>query len=146
MREKLNVNGQAVLEVVRAADYHPTALEVFSEVRKTRSEIGLASVYRILHNLTQQGIIRELKGGDDSTRYDGHVHRHDHAICTHCGALLDIPIDIPLTQESLEATAQATGIRLESYEIRLYGLCSNCQERAQVETAKSIHKTAEKLG
>lgn len=131
MRDKLNANGQAVLDVVRAAHNHPTAIEIFDEVKDVRPGIGLASVYRILHHLVRQGKIRELKSNDDSSRYDGHVQRHDHAVCTQCGALLDIPMAIPLTQDILKAAAQATGIQLESHELRLYGICPNCQAQSQ---------------
>lgn len=129
MREKLNANAQAVLETVRAANNHPTASEVYEAVKMVRSHIGLASVYRILHSLVEQKYIKELRHGDDTCRYDGHISRHDHAICTECGALLDVPINIPLTQELLEQAARATGIELSSHELRLYGRCPACSQK-----------------
>ena len=129
MREKLNANAQAILDVVRATDTHPTATEIYDEVRKVRPQIGLASVYRILRHLVHDGYVLELKNSDESCRYDGHITRHDHAICTECGALLDVPMDVPLAQEILQAAAQATGIQLRSHEVRLYGLCPTCQEQ-----------------
>ena len=133
MREKLNANGQAVLDVVRAAHDHPTAAEIFEKTKEIRPDIGIASVYRILHNLVQQGKVREIKGGDESSRYDGHVERHDHAVCARCGKLLDVPITIPLPQDIIATAAQATGIVLESYELRLYGLCPDCQAHQEAE-------------
>lgn len=129
MSKKLNANAQAVLEMVRAAHDHPTASEVYDAVKQVRPQIGLASVYRILHNLVELDYIKELRHSDDTCRYDGHVSRHDHAICTECGALLDVPIDIPLTQEVLEQAARATGIELSSHELRLYGRCPACSKK-----------------
>lgn len=94
-------------------------------------------MYRILHTLTEQGMIREI-GRSEESRYDGQVARHDHAICTECGALIDLPSDIALTQEHLRAMAQAVGIELESYEVRLYGKCTVCQaSHKQLETTVS---------
>ncbi len=126
MKETLNTNAQAVLNTVRDSQRHPTAAEIYEEVRGARPRIGLASVYRILHNLVKQGYIKEVYADDETARYDGCVTRHDHAICTICGALIDVPVDVALSQEALQAAAQAAGIRLRSHELRLYGQCSVC--------------------
>jgi Fe2+ or Zn2+ uptake regulation protein len=129
MKEKLTSNAQAVLATVREAHNHPTALEIYEAVKRMRPHMGLASVYRILHLLVEQGYINELGNSDESNRYDGNISRHDHAICTNCGALLDLPIEIVLPEEVLQVAAQAAGIELGSHEVRLYGRCSSCQNR-----------------
>ncbi len=123
----LNANTQAVLDALRATDQHPTALEIYEEVRHERPRIGLATIYRILHQLTQQGVIKAI--GENESRYDAHIQRHDHAVCTTCGALLDIPVEINLAQEALQAAAHAAGIELDSHEVRLYGRCAACQQK-----------------
>ncbi len=128
MKEKLNANAQAVLEAVRSTENHPTALEVYEAVKRERPRIGLASVYRILHHLVEQEYIRELDLGDESSRYDGRTSRHDHAICRSCGMLLDLPVEVILSQHALQDAARAAGIELESHEVRLYGLCTSCQK------------------
>ncbi|GCE49283.1 Fur family ferric uptake transcriptional regulator/Fur family peroxide stress response transcriptional regulator [Thermosporothrix hazakensis] len=130
MREKLNTNAQAVLEAVQAAE-HPTALDVYETVKQTRPKIGLASVYRILHHLAERGYIKELGRNDDGCRYDARTSRHDHAICTKCGALIDIPIDVTLPEEALQAAAKAAGLQLTSHEVRLYGICPNCERTSK---------------
>jgi len=132
MEETLNTNARAVLDVLRASEKHPTALEVYEEVRCVRLRIGLATVYRILHQLTEQGLITELGRNDESCRYDGRTNRHDHAICTVCGALLDIPLEIRLPNEVLQPAAQGAGISLGTHEVRIYGQCTMCQAKEQV--------------
>jgi len=129
MTETLNANAQAVLDVLRATDNHPTALEVYEAVRRVRPRIGLATVYRVLHQLTEQGLIKELGKNDECCRYDARTDRHDHAICTTCGALLDVPLEISLPAEVLQAAAQAAGIRLGTHEVRIYGQCTACQAK-----------------
>lgn len=126
-QKTLNANAQAVLDVVRGTDEHPTALEIYETVRRVRPHIGLATVYRILHQLTQHGLIREL--GESESRYDARTQRHDHAVCTQCGALLDLPIDISLSNELLQQAAQAAGVELDSHEVRIYGRCTACQKQ-----------------
>ena len=132
MEDTLNANARAVLDVLRASDKHPTALEVYEAVRRVRPRIGLATVYRILHQLTEQGRIKELGRNDECCRYDARTHRHDHAVCTECGALLDIPVEIRLPGEVLQAAAQSAGISLGTHEVRIYGQCTTCQAKEQV--------------
>jgi Fe2+ or Zn2+ uptake regulation protein len=129
MREKLNKNAQAILDVVRVANNHPTAGEIYQQVKCIRPQIGVASVYRILHNLAHEGYIREI-GKSEECRYDADTTRHDHAICTACGALIDLPEEIQLPEKQLEAIAQQAGLALHSHEVRLYGLCRTCQANA----------------
>lgn len=129
MKEKLNNNAQAVLEIVRSTQSHPTAQEVYEAVRDVRPHIGLATVYRLLHQLVQQGYVKEVGPSAEGFRYDGHISRHDHAVCTNCGALLDVPVEVAIPAEVLQAAARATGVALRSHEVRLYGLCPACQAR-----------------
>lgn len=126
MKEALNENARSVLDVVRASHSHPTAAQVYEVVRDKRPRIGIASVYRILHHLVEQGYVKELRHTDESCRYDAHVERHDHAICTVCGMLLDVPIEVKLPHDALQAAAEAAGIELSSHELRLYGRCPQC--------------------
>jgi len=127
LKEKLNTNAQAVLDVVHSVQTHPTALEVYEMVKQVRPHIGLASVYRILGHLVEQGRIKEILYGDGSSRYDGRIMRHDHGICTNCGALLDLPIEVTLSQQVLQQAAQAAGLELDTHEVRIYGRCAACQ-------------------
>ncbi len=127
IKEKLNTNAQAVLDVVRSVQTHPTALEVYEKVKQVRPRIGLASVYRILGHLVEQEYIKELSYGDGSSRYDGRTSRHDHGVCTCCGALLDLPTEVTVSQQILLQAAQAAGLELATHEVRLYGRCMSCQ-------------------
>ena len=129
MKEKLNLNSQAVLDAVRGSSNHPTALEIYEAVKQARPRIGLASVYRILHSLVEQGYIKELGRSEESCRYDAQTLRHDHAVCTVCGNLFDLPVAINVSHETLEHAAQAVGIQLDSHEVRLYGRCPSCQQQ-----------------
>ncbi len=129
MQDTLNTNARAVLDVLRASPNHPTALDVYETVRSTRPCIGLATVYRILRQLTEQGLIKELEYGSGCSRYDARTCRHDHAICTECGNLLDIPKDVQLSTKALEVAAQSAGFELGSHEVRIYGRCTTCLTR-----------------
>ncbi len=126
-KETLNTNVQAVLDVVRSVTTHPTALDVYTLVKQVRPRMGLASVYRILGHLVAQGHIKELHQGNESSRYDGRTLRHDHGVCTVCGILLDLPLDVVVSPGVLQNAAQVAGLELDTHEVRIYGRCSSCQ-------------------
>lgn len=129
MEQLFNANARAILEVVRDARDHPTVLEVYQRVRRARPRIGLATVYRVLHQLVEHGLVKELGHGADGSRFDANTQRHDHAICTICGALLDVPLDVDVSDEALQAAARSSGLEFGTYEVRLYGRCASCRDK-----------------
>ena len=129
MKGTLNTNAQAVLDAVKGADNHPTAADIYEAVRVIRPRMGLASVYRILHMLVAQGWIKEIQHCDETCRYDARTDRHDHAICTTCGALVNVPAGVCIPQDQLESAANTAGIKFSSYELLLYGVCAACAQK-----------------
>jgi Fur family ferric uptake transcriptional regulator/Fur family peroxide stress response transcriptional regulator len=117
---------RAVLEVLESATDHPTAAEVFERVRVTSPGIGPATVYRTLALLVANGLALELSLGDGtSSRYDGNTARHDHLVCTGCGAASDIQSALP--GELLDQVTASTGYAISHYDLQFHGLCPECQ-------------------
>lgn len=117
-----------VLDVVRTEDVHPTAAEVFEEARKMMPGISFATVYNSLRYLKETGMVREIASfGRGASRYDSETYRHDHAICSECGKLVDF--DLPGTVALTRAAARASRFQAESVHLTLYGLCPICREK-----------------
>ena len=119
---------QAVLSEIRAREDHPTAGEVFAGALKRLPSISFATVYNSLRYLKQSGLIREISFGDGASRYDREIDRHDHAICTACGKLVDF--DLPQTGDLLRMAARKSHFKAESVHLTLRGLCPDCREGA----------------
>jgi Fur family peroxide stress response transcriptional regulator len=117
----------AVLETLRSSDSHPTAAEIFRKVRRRRPGVSYATIYNSLDWLTRNGMASELKFGDAASRYDPIMSRHDHLVCTRCGALMDHQIALPPRVWSRAGRPQ--GFRVERYRMELYGLCSRCSSQ-----------------
>ena len=116
-----------VLELVRTPDEHPTAAEVFDRARKRMPGISYATVYNSLRHLKDAGLIREIASfGKSPSRYDSETYRHDHAVCSSCGKLVDF--DLPGTVALTRAAARASRFQAESVQLTLYGLCPACRE------------------
>ena len=117
---------KVVLDVVRSGDTHPTAAEIFEAARKAMPAISFATVYNSLRYLKQAGLVREVAFGSGASRYDRETDRHDHAICSACGTLVDF--DLPGTVELIRAAARVSRFKAESVHLTLVGLCPGCRK------------------
>lgn len=115
---------QAILQVIREADEHLTANEVFDAARRLLPSISFATVYNSLRYLKNEGLIGEVRFGTDVTRYDRKLTRHDHAICNACGKLVDLELSVP--EGLLEQAAALSKFEAGSIELTLHGLCPEC--------------------
>lgn len=131
---RLTPQRQAVLDVLVAAHDHPTAAQVFERVRAQQPGIGPATVYRTLGLLVAGGQARMLALGEGaSARYDANVDRHDHVVCTECGAAMDV--DARLPDETLAQLAVTTGYDLTEYDLQFRGRCPTCRRRSTIRRA-----------
>jgi Fe2+ or Zn2+ uptake regulation protein len=115
---------EVVLQVIRDADEHLTASEVFAAAKDLLPSISFATVYNSLRFLKEAGHIAEIQFGNGASRFDRMTSRHDHAICTRCGKLVDIEMDLPA--DLLKDAAKFSKFKPESIEFTLRGLCPDC--------------------
>jgi len=110
----------AVITALQQANGHLDAMRLWSQARVVDPRISLASVYRTLNTLLEQGIVRKylFKGGRAVWEIAG-SDPHGHLIDVATGDVLDI-IDTGLRQQ-LERSARALGYRVIDINIELYG-------------------------
>jgi Fur family transcriptional regulator, peroxide stress response regulator len=124
--EKLTRQRQAVLDVIRGREDHPTANDIFAAARRRLPGISYATVYNSLRFLKEAGLVHEIKFGDSASRYDRETDRHDHALCNECGKLVDF--DLPQAAELLQAAARRSKFKPESVHLTLRGVCPECRD------------------
>lgn len=132
LRTALEAGGQRFTEQ-RAAVYrfladttsHPTAEEVFLEVRTKVPGISLATVYKSLETLVGCRLAIKLSHADGSARYDGRTDPHDHARCMGCGKVSDINGHLDDAQISA-LERRAGGFTVVGYQLEVIGYCSSC--------------------
>ena len=132
MKEDLELSGltkqrRAVLQVIREADAHLTAIEVFQHARSLMPGISFATVYNSLRYLKNEGMIGEVRFGADCTRYDRKLERHDHALCNVCGKLVDIKLSMP--DGLIKEAARRSKFEPGSIELTLRGRCPDCKTK-----------------
>lgn len=118
---------EVVLRVIRDAHEHLTANEVFGRAKELLPSISFATVYNSLRYLKDAGHIAEISFGNGASRFDRMTHRHDHAICTSCGKLVDIEMEHPA--ELVKMAARRSRFKPESLEFTLRGLCPECAKK-----------------
>ncbi len=116
---------KAVLQVIQESEQHMTASEVFDNARRLLPGISFATVYNSLRFLKSEGLIGEVRFGAESCRYDRKLKRHDHALCSNCGKLVDL--DLPVPRTLVAEAAALSNFEAESVELILRGLCPDCK-------------------
>ncbi len=115
-----------ILEIFqKGAQRHMTAEDVFRVLLDDRSDIGLATVYRVLTQFEQAGILIRSHFESGKAVYEiNEGQHHDHLICTSCGRVEEFyDAEIEKRQQSV---AKAKGWILQDHAMSLYGLCGNC--------------------
>jgi len=115
---------EVVLQVIRGNEQHLTANEVFDRAKQLLPSISFATVYNSLRYLKDAGHIAEISFGNGASRFDSMTSRHDHAICTSCGKLVDMELELPA--EIAKLAAEYSRFKPESIELTLRGLCPEC--------------------
>jgi len=115
---------EVVLSVILESCEHLTANEVFSNAKAKLPSISFATVYNSLRYLKESGHIAEIQFGNGASRFDRMTKRHDHAICTKCGVLVDIEMEHPV--ELVKQAAAMSNFQPEFLEFTLRGVCPDC--------------------
>ena len=112
----------AIIEVLKNSKEHPTAAQVYSEVRKKLPNISLGTVYRNLKALSSEGDALGLSVGDGFEHFDGDTAPHIHLFCRCCGTIFDLPIK----DDTASNLARNHGFSPEGSIYIVNGVCKAC--------------------
>ena len=118
---------EVILEAFLKAGGHVSAEELYDNVIKLDSSIGLATVYRTLSLLCECGIAQQQEFGEGHTRFEivHEYQHHDHLICTKCGKIIEFEnTNIERLQEEVARDHKFT---VYTHKLEMYGLCSECR-------------------
>jgi Fur family transcriptional regulator, ferric uptake regulator len=102
---------------------HMTAEDVFRVLLDERSDIGLATVYRVLTQFEQAGILSRSHFESGKAVYElNEGQHHDHLVCLDCGRVEEFyDAEIERRQQSV---AQAKGFSIADHALSLYAHCT----------------------
>ena len=113
-----------ILEVFQSSTQrHMTAEDVFRVLLDSRSDIGLATVYRVLMQFEQAGLLSRSNFESGKAVYElNEGQHHDHLVCIDCGRVEEF-FD-PEIERRQHAIAQERGFVLQEHALSLYANCS----------------------
>ena len=122
MAERKTQQRDAIRQVLEAADRPLSPQEVLKSAKRRSPGLGIATVYRALKTLSDEGFLVPVDLPGEASRFElaGKKHHH-HFHCRDCGRAFDLEGCVPTVQK-----LAPKGFRVEDHEVVLYGLCAAC--------------------
>ena len=113
----------AIIEVV-TKNGHINIDSLYEEIKKRFNSISLATIYKNINSMTDNGLLLEVKLPNTKSVYEMTKDKHAHLKCDNCGSIVDIQIDI---NDKFEEVSKEHNFELKSAEVILSGSsCSHC--------------------
>ncbi len=120
----------AILAYLRASKAHPSAENIFTDLKAQIPDLSMGTVYRNLNLFKQQGLAVSVATVNGVERFDGCTEPHVHFICSDCGSVFDL--HEVHTPESLKSAAAAcAGGSIDSCQLSFTGKCRSCLMNSQ---------------
>lgn len=134
---KITTQRLTILRVLNTGPgYHKTANDIFEEVKKNHSNLGFATVYRLLKKLTQSGLVTEISMGAGSSCYElKSKHSHYHVACVKCGKIIEFKNKN--IEQAFNKLVTENNFILKNQVVELYVVCDS-------RMCKSLNKSEEK--
>ncbi|TNF52243.1 MAG: ferric iron uptake transcriptional regulator [Burkholderiales bacterium] len=120
-----------ILDVFQnAKQRHMTAEDVFRILLEDRSDIGLATVYRVLMQFEQAGLLIRSNFESGKAVYElNEGQHHDHLVCLDCGRVEEF-FDAEIEKRQ-QIVATSRGFKLQEHALSLYANCTktDCPNR-----------------
>ncbi|OGL38156.1 MAG: transcriptional repressor [Candidatus Schekmanbacteria bacterium GWA2_38_11] len=117
----------AILKYLDGNKNHPSAEDIFREIKKEYPTVSFATVYNTLQALRDKGEINEVTIDWEKKHYDPNPKPHHHIICTECNKIGDVFKDY---SEALRLPGNiAEEFKPVRNHINFYGVCRDCQKK-----------------
>jgi Fur family transcriptional regulator, ferric uptake regulator len=103
-----------------------SAQEIYARLRDQGNSIGLATVYRALQGMVEDGEIDVLRTDDGEAVYRRcGTHHHHHLVCRVCGRTVEVE-DKPVERWAAKVAAQH-GFTDVEHQVEVFGVCRDCR-------------------
>ncbi|MFP6806019.1 MAG: ferric iron uptake transcriptional regulator [Pseudomonadales bacterium] len=116
-----------ILQILESSSIrHLSAEDVYKLLLAKGEEIGLATVYRVLTQFEEAGLVsrHHFEGGHSVFELAQDEH-HDHIVCVKCGRVEEFTD--PGIEERQKVIARDLGFELTDHDLNMYGLCPECR-------------------
>lgn len=123
---KITVPRLKILEILEnAKEHHLSAEDIYKSLVETGDDIGLATVYRVLTQFEEAGLVsRHNFEGDQAVFEINQGEHHDHLVCVKCNRVEEfVDEEIERRQEEI---AKKAGYSITDHSLNIYGICKAC--------------------
>ena len=113
----------AVLRAVEEASGSFTVAELHDSARRYQPKLGLATTYRTVELLREQGALHPLLGDARPAYVRCGPDHHHHLVCTECGGVEETALCAAPSEDELR---RRHGFRIATHELDIYGTCKRC--------------------
>jgi|SRR5699024_5675452 len=110
-----------ILDYLMTHPIHPTAEEIFNDLKSEDPAISQATIYNNLNLFVKHKLVKELDFNMTSKRYEFYKKSHAHFICEVCGNIEDVEVDEVDYEKSLSM------YQIDNVEVTFRGICPECQ-------------------
>jgi Fur family ferric uptake transcriptional regulator len=122
-----------LLSLIKKADGHISAKELYRLANKKNESISLATVYRTLQLFKELGLIEERRLGQMYCHYEmKESAEHQHLVCRSCGKVIEF--ESHLFNQLAEGLQRDYSFILKKIEVYLEGYCKDCAKDAEDST------------
>lgn len=125
---RLSSQRRAIVDYLACSTSHPSARQIFHEVRKKQPDLSLATVYNTLGVLTRMSLIKVMQFDVTDNRYEPDTTPHINLICVSCGSIEDLGLEFPIRPEEIKAEV---GFEVRDSRLEYYGFCAKCRLEIQ---------------
>ena len=139
--QRMTKQRQAVLdELTRVSDFR-SAQQIFEDLHSQGQRVGLATVYRSLQGLAEDGRVDTLRSSEGEVLYRSCAsdHHHHHLVCRTCGFTEEI--EQSQIESWVSAVAADHGFSDVEHSLELFGLCASCREKESARSGKPERRT-----
>jgi Fe2+ or Zn2+ uptake regulation protein len=121
-----------LLELLRDAEGHIDAKELYRRASTRDESISPATVYRSLNLFKELGLVDEMRLGKVRCYYEiKQSPEHQHMVCQGCGKVIEF--QNPHFQKLIEAVRHEHRFNITKAELYLEGYCPECEEKEKAQ-------------
>jgi Fur family ferric uptake transcriptional regulator len=110
-----------------AGHFSPEEIHRLVQQAAPDAKVGIATVYRTLALLEEEGLAESISFGKEGKRYEiGLKKHHDHLICTRCGKIIEFVDEV--IEERQEAVGRRFDFTITDHTMKIIGICKECRE------------------
>jgi len=122
---KVTTQRLAICKFIFSREDHPSADQIYQELKIDYPTISLGTIYKTLHLLKELGLIQELGFNEGSIRYDPDMELHINMVCSKCGKISDYKAEN--VKKLWSAIISDLGIKPKGQRIDIYYECDDCK-------------------